>query len=154
MLDAPCGDWNWMKDVALPVDMYFGVDIVHEIAASNAREHGSEKRIFTQGDLTRDPLPKADLVLCRDCLVHLSFSDIGAVLRNFRKTGAKYLMVNTYESVRRNRNQFTMTMWRKLNMQLAPFSFPPPIESFPDGGRVDPNTMGLWRFADLPDTAL
>ena len=35
------------------------------------REHGDDRHRFIRLDLTVDPLPGADLVLCRDCLVHL-----------------------------------------------------------------------------------
>jgi hypothetical protein len=39
-------------------------------------------RKFKVGDITQDPLPKPDLVVCRDCLFHLSYSDILVFLRN------------------------------------------------------------------------
>jgi hypothetical protein len=46
-------------------------------------------------DLTRDPLPKVDLVLCRDCLVHLSFDDIYESLDNLRRSGSMLLLTTT-----------------------------------------------------------
>src|SRR5215510_10802135 len=35
MLDAPCGDFNWMKDTNLSLDLYFGVDIIPDLIARN-----------------------------------------------------------------------------------------------------------------------
>src|SRR3954469_18971771 len=35
LLDAGCGDFNWMKEVQLPVGQYFGIDIVPELIAKN-----------------------------------------------------------------------------------------------------------------------
>jgi SAM-dependent methyltransferase len=150
MLDAPCGDLNWMQHIDLPVEKYHGLDIVPSVIAENQRRFGNEQRQFAVADLTRDGLPKVDVVLCRDCLVHVSFQDAAAILENFKSTGATWLLLNTYPDVEANRNQFTGRNWRRLNMQLPPFNFPDPIESFPDGGEVDPNQISLWRLQDLP----
>jgi hypothetical protein len=150
LLDAPCGDWNWMQHVDLRVKRYFGVDIVPSVIEANRARFGSPERHFECLDLTRDPLPRADVILCRDCLVHVSFEDIAAILENFRRTGATYLLVNTYPEVERNRNQFTGKPWRRLNFRLPPFEFPEPLAMLPDGGEVDPSQLALWRLEDLP----
>jgi hypothetical protein len=150
MLDAPCGDLNWMRHIPLPVETYHGVDIVASVIEKNRQEYGNEQRDFAVADLTKDKLPYVDLILCRDCLVHVSFQDAADILENFRATGAQWLVINTYANVERNHNQFTGRNWRQLNMQLPPFNFPAPLESFPDGGEVDPNRLGLWRLEDLP----
>ena len=153
LLDAPCGDWNWMQHVDLPVKRYFGVDIVPDVVESNRRRFGDERHAFQLADLTRDPLPRADVILCRDCLVHVSFQDIGAILENFRATGARWLLLNTYPEVRWNRNQFTGRAWRRLNFRLPPFGFPEPQEMLSDGGEVDPSQLALWPLQELPRVA-
>lgn len=149
-LDAPCGDWNWMRLVDLPVDRYIGIDIVPTVIDDNEKRYGSEKVRFACLDLTADPLPAADLVLCRACLFHLSFADGRAVLNNLKKTGATYLLTNYFTDVARNVDQFTGVPWRPLDLRQPPFAFPEPIESFHDHGDVVPTlVLGLWRFADL-----
>src|SRR5262249_52047244 len=77
LLDAPCGDAGWIGSVKLDVD-YTGIDIVPSlIAANTARAARGEMRgRFLVADITSDALPACDLVLCRDCLVHLSFQNI------------------------------------------------------------------------------
>jgi SAM-dependent methyltransferase len=150
LLDAPCGDWNWMQHVELPIEQYHGVDIVPGVIEANQARFGDERRHFSVADLTRDLLPQVDVILCRDCLVHVSFQDAGLILENFRRTGATWLLVNTYPEVEHNRNQFTGERWRRLDFTLAPFNFPAPIETLPDGGDVDPSHLGLWRLQDLP----
>src|SRR5215813_13555683 len=45
MLDIPCGDFNWMRTLELPVD-YIGADIVEDIVANNKRSFWSERRSF------------------------------------------------------------------------------------------------------------
>jgi hypothetical protein len=46
-LDIPCGDFYWMKEVKLGVELYIGADIVSEAIDSNASEYGAS------GDCTR-----------------------------------------------------------------------------------------------------
>ena len=154
LLDAPCGDLCWLTAARLPVASYCGVDIVEEVIAANRRRHGAPGRSFLCLDLRRDPLPRADLVLCRDCLVHFSFRDARAALANFRASGARWLLATTFPSLRDNRDAVTGE-WRPLNLQLAPFHLPPPVTlideacSDQEGRRID-KQLGLWRLADLP----
>lgn len=150
LLDAPCGDWNWMKDVDLPVGKYYGVDIVPKVVDDLRSSFGDDRHEFRVADLTVDTLPGVDAILCRDCLVHVSNQDIALILGNFRRTGATWLLLNTYPEITANRNQFTGHNWRRLNFELPPFSFPEPLESVPDGGEVDPSRLALWRLEDLP----
>jgi hypothetical protein len=77
VLDVPCGDFHWMKEVQFPAGLvYEGGDIVEQIVNTNHNRYGGATRSFRTMDLLRDPLPAADLILCRDCLVHFSFIDI------------------------------------------------------------------------------
>ncbi|MFF0340489.1 class I SAM-dependent methyltransferase [Kribbella sp. NPDC004875] len=150
LLDAPCGDLNWMRRIDLPVRRYYGVDIVPSVIEENQKQFADEHRQFQVADLTRAELPRADVILCRDCLVHVSFHDAARMLENFRATGANWLLVNTYPEIQHNRNQFTGRNWRRLNLRLPPFDFPEPVESFADGGDVDPSRLGLWKLQELP----
>jgi SAM-dependent methyltransferase len=150
VLDAPCGDWNWIRHIELPVKDYYGVDIVPRMIEANKQRFGGEHRQFTVADLTGDTLPAADVILCRDCLVHVSFQDCALILKNFRRTGASWILLNTYPEIRHNLNQFTGKQWRRLNFRLPPFGFPEPIEMIPDGGDVDPSQLALWRLQELP----
>ena len=67
MLDIPCGDFNWMKLLDLPIQ-YLGADVVEDIVAENKRRFGNHSRSFTRLDLTGDTLPKVDLIFCRDLI--------------------------------------------------------------------------------------
>ncbi len=152
LLDVPCGDFNWMREVDLPVERYIGGDIVAELVDANAKTFGDEKHSFVRLDLLRDPLPQADLALCRDCLVHFSFADAFRALAALRASGAHHLLITTYTSVERNRDVLTGE-WRTLNLQRAPFGFPEPLrlvnERCPDPRYPDKH-LGLWAVADLP----
>jgi hypothetical protein len=106
VLDIPCGDFNWMQHVDLPV-RYIGADIVDELIERNRRRFASDLHSFVQLDVTVSDLPKVDLVLCRDYLFHLSFYDITKAIDNLCRSGSSYLLATTNPNVERNRDIVT-----------------------------------------------
>ena len=61
LLDAPCGDFNWMRETELDLDMYIGVDVVFDVILANRIRYANPRRQFLMRDLTRDPLPGSAL---------------------------------------------------------------------------------------------
>ncbi len=152
ILDAPCGDFHWMKEVELNVDEYIGADIVAEVIAANARKYADKSRRFEVLDLMKEALPKADLILCRDCLVHLSFRDAASVVGNFKRSKSSYLLTTTFTRRAANKNVQT-GQWRPLNLQKAPFNFPEPLKLIQEDRVLENGVdkcLGLWKIADLP----
>jgi hypothetical protein len=153
LLDAPCGDFNWAAPFADAVDRYVGVDVVPELIEANAAHHGGPRRQFLPLDITRDTLPTADAVLCRDCLVHFSFADVWTTLRNFERSGTRYLITTTF--IDRATNHDVRTgQWRTLNLQVSPFAFPPPLllvdERCTDwAGHYRDKRLAVWPLASL-----
>jgi hypothetical protein len=153
MLDLPCGDFNWMQHVPLPVKKYIGADIVEELIQNNRTRFASPQREFRVIDLTSDELPAADLLFCRDCLVHLSFEDIAKVFQNLKKSTIRYLLTTTFTNRTENQNIRTGD-WRVLNLQKAPFCLPEPLllinEQCTEGnGWYADKSLALWKVADL-----
>ena len=153
LLDAGCGDFNWMKEVKLDLDRYIGADVVPELILENQRKYGDATRSFLITDITRDKLPRVDVILSRDCLVHLSFDDIFAAIQNFEESGSTYLLTTTFASVDRN-NDINTGAWRPLNLQLFPFDFPAPLKLI-DEKRVHQGVsvhkyLALWTLKELP----
>jgi hypothetical protein len=161
MLDAPCGDYSWMQHMGLGDIHYIGGDIVPELVEANQRAYGQPNREFIRLDLVSDPLPKVDLLFCRDCLIHFSFELIRATLENVRASGIEYVMLthdnslaryagNQFENVDLERTQAGVNFeFRPLNFLLPPFSFPPPRYLINEGQHDNCKTMALWRTADL-----
>jgi hypothetical protein len=154
LLDAPCGDGAWIANANLDGD-YTGVDIVPELIAElkkNARNDG-EGRSYVCGDITRDPLPRADAILCRDCLVHLSYSNIEAALANFSRSGATWLITTTFPDLEANADCEDGD-WRALNFALAPFNWGPPAHVLLEGcteggGGWADKSLAAWRIAEV-----
>lgn len=151
-LDLPCGDFSWMQFVNLP-SLYIGADIITELIAENQKRYGSQHRQFITLDLTVDPLPTAELLLCRDCLVHFSFADIHRALDNIKRSRITYLLTTTFPDCEENEN-ITTGDWRLLNFEKPPFNFPKPLQLLNEqcsegGGQFRDKSLGLWRMQDL-----
>lgn len=58
VLDAPCGDMNWMQAVPKALGMsYIGGDIVEELMRINKERYADNTHTFIKLDITKDPLP-------------------------------------------------------------------------------------------------
>ncbi|WP_081356502.1 glycosyltransferase [Priestia aryabhattai] len=148
LLDAPCGDFHWMKEVRSNLDLYTGVDIVSELIEENNKKYSAYNRRFLNLNILQDSLPKADLILCRDCLVHLSFDDIQSAIINFKKSKSKYLLTTTFTNVSQNIDIKTGE-WRPLNLEIYPFNFIEPIlvinENCTEGNMAyTDKSLALW----------
>jgi hypothetical protein len=136
IFDGPCGDFNWMRHLlpALQVD-YIGGDIVGEIVENNRRKFSALGARFIEIDITADDLPQVDLMICRDCLFHLSFEAIAAFKANFLRSGIKFLLTSTHlnEPVRFANRDIQTGDFRLIDLFAAPFDFPPsPLRRIPD----------------------
>lgn len=157
MLDAGCGDCNWIRHSTLELDLYIGAEIVPELTMENrcrSWENGSYRREFLTLDIARDRIPPVDLILCRHCLIHLTHRDVLRCFENFRASGSKYLMATTIPTCRANRDVLAGS-FRELNLELPPFSLPAPLAKLNDVVLIDGEyrTNGwlyLWRIGDLP----
>jgi hypothetical protein len=154
LLDAPCGDFHWMRQIELGVDRYIGGDIVQELVDRLQATDGGQGRAFLRIDLTQDRLPAVDAILCRDCLVHFCFRQIDAAVRNFRRSGATYLLTTTFPETRANTDIITGD-WRMLNPCAEPLNWPDPIllvnEGCTQSGTMFADkSLGVWELASLP----
>ena len=146
VLDAPCGDFNWMRGVSLPGNMhYIGGDIVRELVALNSARFQSPRRTFIELDIIDGPLPTADAWLCRDALIHFPYSAGIAVLSKFRSSSIKYFLGTTYTNVE-NRQDIPFGMWRPINLVVHPFNLGEPFELIADSraGREQHRYLGVW----------
>ena len=153
LLDLPCGDFNWLSKIPLPIEKYIGGDIVPQLIEQNTKKYTDSQREFLLLDLTKDRLPDADLILCRDCFVHLSFADIESAIKNIRRSAARYLLTTTFTDCEANED-IVSGDWRIINFEKPPFNFPPPIVSINENctegnGAFKDKTLGLWEIKDI-----
>lgn len=155
MLDIPCGDFNWMKQVDLSKISYHGADIVEPMIERNNKKHQKENIKFSVLDLVNDKLPKVDLIMVRDCLVHLPTNDVFKALNNIKNSGSKYLLTTNFLWNHQEANQeISVGQWRRINLQKTPYSFKYPERIIIEGNIQSydrDKTMSLWYVKDIPD---
>jgi SAM-dependent methyltransferase len=154
LLDVPCGDFNWMSHVDLSGIEYIGGDIVDPLIRANRERYASAARRFLKVDVINGPLPQADVILCRDCLVHFSFANIIATFQTMKSSGAEYLLTTTFPAREVNKD-IVDGDWRPLNLEQSPFLLPVPhsviVEGCTEeGGAYADKALAVWRVADLP----
>jgi hypothetical protein len=155
MVDAPCGDMNWMRLLHYDFELFIGVDIVVEIIERLRCDPFLEKYHFQTADLCEDILPFGDAIFCRDCLPHLRYSRIKDAIRLFRLSSARFLFTTTFPE-KENRELAEVGSWRPLNLQAPPFSWPTPMrlirENLPaDADPWNDKSLGVWSLVSLPD---
>ena len=161
MLDLPCGDFHWMQHVDLAGIRYIGADIVPDIVANNQQRFGNADRQFVHADLVSGPLPKADVVFCRDCMIHCTLELIQKSLQTLLTSGATYVFLTHDNSLIRYLAHANCNvdleplengvnyLYRTVNFTLPPFSFPPPLHFINEGFWDHCKTMALWRTDTL-----
>ena len=97
VVDLGCGDFEIGRRLAGACDRYIGVDVVPELIDRNSRLYGTSHTSFICADISREPLPDAELCLARQVFQHMSNDEIGTVLREARKY--RHLIVTEHHPV-------------------------------------------------------
>jgi hypothetical protein len=150
ILDVPCGDFNWAKEVDWKPFHYIGADIVSGLVERNRALYASDEVEFLTFDILTDPLPRCDLILCRDLFIHFPNDLIQSALQNISRSGARYFLTTQYEGVKTNRD-IRLGSFRPVNLMLPPFCLPKPEQSIPDNDYLNlwGRTLALWRLDQL-----
>lgn len=140
LLDAPCGDFNWLAQVDLTGIAYVGIDVSLSNLATARRN--APDRDFRHLDILSAELPRCGAILCRDFLQHLPNHLAIAVVDRFRATGAAWLIATSHDAPE-NSDIDRVGDFRPLNLVAAPIGLDPPLEVIGDGpGRI----LGAWRL--------
>lgn len=142
-LDAPCGDWFWMQTVDLSGIDYIGADISKSLVDQNTASFGKDGVRFLHLDITSDPLPPSDLLLCRDCLFHLKFWLRWQFFENFAKSQSRYLML-TMHHVDVNQRVLGNGGFKPFNPMAEPFNLPEPLEQIREQTGSELRSLAIW----------
>ena len=128
MNDAGAGDRNWIRRIMYVDFDYRGFDLFpHEGV--------------TILDITRQTMPPADLILCRDVLIHLPEELIHSALLHFKES-APLLLSTSYDRPEHDRLGEDYDNI-KLDLSIEPFDLGEPLEKLKDG---EAQWLGLWRL--------
>lgn len=145
MLDAPCGDMQWMPRTWKESEAarngvvlnYHGADVSTVVLNKDqeAFDNGtlfvdqvdrSKLNVeFSQIDLSTDRIGAYDLIFMKDVLGHLHMGDIHKVLDNVRASGSKYLLTTTHKNFTNVEISEGMFWYgRKVNVLGDPYNMP------------------------------
>lgn len=148
LLDIPCGEYHWIRTLDLRGAAYIGADVSPDVVAHNQR-YANDKTQFLTLDIVESPLPSVDVVLVRDCLVHLPIRDCMEAMFNICRSRSKFLLMTTFPYHMRN-DDIAIGEWRALNFELRPFHLPAPItlihESPEPGDSCYQKCLGIWSI--------
>ena len=152
ILDAPCGDFNWIKDILNDKIQYIGGDIVKDLINKNSQKYQKKNINFIELDISSSALPNTDLMICRDCLIHLSFDKINLFFKNFKKSNIKFLLLTSYKLKDDQKKIINLDIpdgeFREIDMSEPPFLLPVPIEKILDKDEQT-KTSGYYCYLNL-----
>lgn len=122
VVDIGCGDWEVMKHVDLSGVEYIGVDVVPSIIQRNIEKYASSHVHFIVADCIQDPLPKADLLLCKDVFNHLPNDLVFKVIDRFRNY--RHILVTTdveAATLTSGNGNIVLGDWRSIDLSAPPF---------------------------------
>jgi Glycosyltransferase (GlcNAc) len=148
LIDAGCGDLNWMQKISADLDLYLGVDIVEDLVLDLRKRFTSRKNhFFNTADVTSDRLPAVDAILCRDVLTHLSLPLVSLALQRFRESGAKFLITTTFP--RGHNDPIRTGAWQMIDLNADPFGLPPPLLLINEGLGTTRKSLGVWPLGQI-----
>jgi len=118
--DAGCGDLCWISHLDMATIDYVGYDIV-------SRHSWGNTLTCKQLDITKHVMRKADMVICRDVLIHLPNDLVLSTLQNFRECSTLLLTTTFDRSDNLNRIKEPSLQYSKIDLSSEPFSLEEPI---------------------------
>tara|TARA_B110000305_G_C19254612_1_gene546453 strand:- start:204 stop:914 length:711 start_codon:yes stop_codon:yes gene_type:complete len=153
LVDIPCGDWAWMSKLELSNINYTGCDIVEDMIEVNNKKYKNSKITFIKKNLSCDDLPKADMILVRDLLVHLKYPDIISCLNNIKKHKYAYIAITNFPSLGENIDNRFGDRWKPINFNLKPYLLPKPDLVLPDDSQIgeydSQKTIAIWKYENF-----
>jgi hypothetical protein len=149
-IDAPCGDFFWMKMVDLSNVNYIGYDVVEDLVVKNNTKFGTDNIKFELKDVINVRMKKADLILCRDFLFHISNENINKVINNIKNSGITYMLATYFDYTKVNTNlnaSDNEVGFRKINIEIEPIGLGEPIYKFYEQNpKNEGRCLGLWKI--------
>jgi hypothetical protein len=148
LLDIPCGDAYWISQTLSGKVDYVGADIVPELVVRNRASNPAFGR-FEVMDLVSDDLPCVDVIMIRDCFIHLPNRMVSKAIENVKRSNARYLLASTYPE-RAENIDIEIGGYRAIDLEKAPFSLPKPLEVILETeGIASGKSMALWNVKAL-----
>lgn len=147
--DLGCGDFNWMKAVDLGGMSYDGYDVVRDLVEQAASTYGRHGIRFHHADILNVALPRSDLFICKDVLIHFPTPMAIELIQRINAAGASFFAANTYPGFPNETRNLDVGQFQCLDLEAPPFCLGEPLQriSVP-GTRWKNKLFCLWKFRD------
>lgn len=121
VVDLGCGDWQFSRLIDWSGVEYLGLDVVETVVEANRKKFANESIAFEVATVG-EPLPPADLVVCKDVLQHLPLSIVADYLAEFRQRYKHILVTNDVYPDGATNYECLPGAGRAIRPDLEPFS--------------------------------
>jgi 2-polyprenyl-3-methyl-5-hydroxy-6-metoxy-1,4-benzoquinol methylase len=121
VVDLGCGDFQLGQKIDWGNIQYTGIDVARVVVEANTSKFTKPNITFVHQDGATNPLPAADLLLCKDVLQHLPNKDILAILAQLPKF--RYcLITNDFYPIYNHNTDIPRGSYRTVNLVMSPFN--------------------------------
>ena len=148
IVDIGCGDANLFRYIDLTGIEYSGLECVPALTQQNQVQFADRPNMtFQTTDVIYDPVPQAELVICRDVVHYLPNELIFDLLENIKRSQSTYLLIthNLFSPDSAN-VKTNVGIFRPVNLTQAPFNWPQPIEIVEEDEFEFGKALGLWKL--------
>jgi SAM-dependent methyltransferase len=121
VVDYGCGDWQFSKLIDWQGATYLGLDIVASVVENNTKLYGSDTVSFKHVTGNEKSLPKADLLIIKDVLQHMSEADIKQFLERHAHRYPYVLITNCVLPAKDINASIHTGEFRPLDLRQKPF---------------------------------
>jgi SAM-dependent methyltransferase len=121
VVDVGCGDWEFSRLIDWTGVDYLGLDLVEPVIEANRKAFATSSIAFEVATVG-EPLPPADLVVCKDVLQHLPIAVVADYLAEFRQRFKHVLVTNDVYPDADTNAECPLGSSRAIRPDLGPFS--------------------------------
>lgn len=123
VVDVGCGDWEFSQTINWDGIDYTGFDVVKFVIEKNKMKFSKQNIRFIHSDVLQTKLPKADLLICKDVLQHLTNKDILSFIPQL--SNFKYCLITNDvhpQSLTSNNPTIPRGGYRPIDLTQPPFN--------------------------------
>lgn len=122
IVDFGCGDWSVMQHVDLDIVDYLGLDVVESVLLQNERHFGTAAVTFQVVPSNLEELPKADLYIFKDSLIHFPNDySLEALHSALKKSKILFAVNDRSDNTDAYNEDIPFGGFRPVDISLAPF---------------------------------
>jgi SAM-dependent methyltransferase len=158
IVDCGCGSFNYLIPLVdflhKNINSYIGIDIVDHIIDDNKKYSNNKFNFIIDDICSTDKIQNADLVICKEVLMHISTKLINDFFRNLKNRNVKYVLISSFRNEKsppRVDGVSGLGVLFKINLFTNPYNFGGPLAVITESDVSDDAKLYMWKVSELPD---